>query len=48
MTYGGPAALGWFIHCTRRLSDAHPSGAVFLSHDALGYATRPGGPARVL
>lgn len=45
--YGGGSALGWFIHCTRRLSDAHPTGAVFLYHDATGYATRPTGPAQV-
>lgn len=44
--YGGDAARGWFIFCTRRLSDAHPFGAVFLYHDHTGYATRQGGPGR--
>ena len=44
---GGGAARGWFIHATRKLSEAHPFGAVFLYHDQTGYATRQGGPARV-
>ena len=44
--YGGEAARGWFIFCTRSPLAPDTGGCVFLYNDQTGYATRPGGPAR--
>ena len=45
LVYGVPAAGGWYIFFDRESNETGPS--LFLYHDRIGYATRPGGPALV-
>jgi len=43
----GPEAAGWSIFCQREPVEPDAGATVFLYHDERGFATRPGGPAKV-